>query len=405
MKCKQILSLALSSFLVTTLFSTHLLAQSTYDKNGNVKSIEQRRYEESERNRAKVSTPSSPAKKYAEASKTKNTTARRFSAGVAHIEKVENGYGFIARDGNGSILEVYEDYLRENFGEYDLYGVKKGGKWGFISPAGNTLIAFQYDTILTKFQYFGSGMYSEEGYNNAVATVVKDSLVYTIGRYGSSKLAPRPYVVKPKVALVAPAVINATHTNSVIKKEPSGELISTLREELPLTYSFRGNYKDGYAMVTQREKYGFIDKEGKVIIPLIYEKTSSFVTNGYVAAKLSGKWGFLNMANKIIVPFIYDEALFFYENRAAVKLKDSWGYVDDKGTVKVPFKYSRTFRFSNGYAPVNVHGRYGFVDLNGVEVVPPIYDDVYSYKKGVAKVVLNGKIIFVDSTGKVVPEK
>lgn len=405
MKCKQILPVVLSSFLVTTLFSTHLLAQSAYDKNGNVKSIEQRRYEESERNRAKVSTPSSPVKTYAETSETRNTTARRFSAEAAHIEKMENGYGFIAKGGNGSILAAYEDYLRENFGEYDLYGVKKSGKWGFISPTGNTLIAFQYDTILTKFQYFGSGMYSEEGYNNAVASVVKDSLVYTIDRYGSSRLAPRPYVVKPKVDVVVPAVISVTPTNSVIKKDPSAKVASEFSKAMPLTYSFTGNYEEGYAMVRQGDKYGFIDKGGKVVIPLIYEKTGSFVTNSYVAAKLNGKWGFVDMANKTIVPFIYDEALFFFENRAAVKLNGSWGYVDNKGEVKVPFKYSRTFRFSNGYAPVNLNGRYGFVDLNGVEVVPPIYDNVYSYKKGVAKVILNGKTIFVDSTGKEVPEK
>lgn len=404
MKCKQVLPLVLSSFLVSLLLSTYLPAQSTYDKTGNVKSIEQRRYEESERNRAKVSTPLSPVKTYAKPSESSSESTIIYSAAVAHMEELENGFGFVARDGDGSILAVYEDYLRNNFGEYDMYGVKKGGKWGFISPRGSTSVAFQYDTILTSFQYFGSGMYSEEGYQNAVATVVKDSMVYTIGRYGSSVLEPRPYIIKPKVAIGEPPIINSIHTNNLTIKDAADALAAEFNRALHSKYNYIGSFEEGYAIVVQDNKYGFIDKGGKVIIPLIYEEASSFV-NSYAAAKLNGKWGFIDMANKTIVPFIYDKALSFFENRAAVKLNGSWGYIDNKGEVKVPIKYYRTFRFSNGYAPVNLNGRYGFVDLNGVEVIPPIYDDVYSYKNGVAKVVLNGKTLFVDSTGKEVPQK
>jgi hypothetical protein len=38
------------------------------------------------------------------------------------------------------------------------------------------------------------------------------------------------------------------------------------------------------------EKYGYIDKTGKVVIPLIYESTSYSINDNSIGVKINDKW-------------------------------------------------------------------------------------------------------------------
>ncbi len=420
MKHSRILSSGIVLLFLIMFHAAGVMAQnSTYDNNGKIKSVEQRRYEESERNRTKVTTPSRPATRYESDPVNNAATKKSTTNSAAYIVKVNNEYGFVAK-GGGKSMTMYEDIVHENFfGEFGLYGVKQNGKWGFISETGATVIAFQYDAVLARFNYNGTtGMYSEEGYKNVVAKVIMDNHTYTIGRYGNTIGTPVPYVADPNIKIAGPGLNYISEPKRVYDKIERfyegmavvsigynfGYIDTSFKEVVPLVYDYASDFKEGFAVVKRREKYGIITKEGKIVIPLMYEKSAYFVTNGYAAVQLNGKWGFVNMENKTIVPFLYEEATFFFENRAAVKLDGRWGYVDNKGKVIVPIKYSRASRFGGGYAAVQLNFGWGFIDLNGVELIPPIYNDVYNYKDGKAKVVLYGRTIFVDSTGKEVSE-
>ncbi len=420
MKYSPILSSIIGILFLMIFHFDEVMAQSSiYDNNGKVKSVEQRRYEESERNRNKVNTPTIPTTRY-ESNSANTTTIKSKTNNAAHVVEVDNKYGFVVKGGSGT-MKMYEDIVHENFfGEFGLYGVKLNGKWGFISETGATVIAFQYDAVLTKFAYYGTtGMYSEEGYRNVVAKVIMDNHVYTIDRYGNSIGSPIPYVWNPNIKIAGPGLNYLSEPKKIYTKIKRfyegmagvttngykfGFIDSNFTEIVPLIYDYASDFKEGFAAVNLNGKWGFINKTGKIVIPIIYEETRYFFTNGYAAVKLNGKWGFVDKENKNVIPFLYDEAKYFYENLAKVKLNNNWGFIDNMGKVIVPFKYTRTGEFSGGYAAVQLGLLWGYIDRNGNEIIKPIYNNVYYYKNGKAKVVLAGRTFFVDSTGKEVSE-
>ena len=66
------------------------------------------------------------------------------------------------------------------------------------------------------------------------------------------------------------------------------------------------------------ERYGYINEEGKEIIPCIYEEVEDF-SEGLASVKKDGKWGYINKDGKEIIPFIYDSVRSFSEGLASVE--------------------------------------------------------------------------------------
>lgn len=115
---------------------------------------------------------------------------------------------------------------------------------------------------------------------------------------------------------------------------------------------------------------------------------------------LNGKWGFINEDREVIVPVIYEATSCFYDGLGGVKLNGKWGSVDVTGKLIIPIKYERDLLFSDGLSSVYINGKYGFIDKNDNLVVPAIYEDVYVFKEGKAKVKLNGNWIYIDKPAK-----
>ena len=52
------------------------------------------------------------------------------------------------------------------------------------------------------------------------------------------------------------------------------------------------------AKVVQNDKYGYIDKKGKVVIPFKYTYLGS-LSEGLIGAELNGKFGYLDKTGKV----------------------------------------------------------------------------------------------------------
>ena len=76
--------------------------------------------------------------------------------------------------------------------------------------------------------------------------------------------------------------------------------------------------------------YGFIDKNGKEIIPCSYPVAYPF-SEGLAAVTQFGKAGFVTKNNVPIFDFIYEETHPFSDGLARVKYNGKWGYVNKKG--------------------------------------------------------------------------
>ena len=79
-------------------------------------------------------------------------------------------------------------------------------------------------------------------------------------------------------------------------------------------------------------KWGFFNtKTNSFTIPLEYDNMLIEFHEGFVCAERNDKYGFLNKDGIVVIPFIYDKASDFSEGFAVVKRYGKYGYVDRYG--------------------------------------------------------------------------
>jgi serine/threonine protein kinase len=151
-------------------------------------------------------------------------------------------------------------------------------------------------------------------------------------------------------------------------------------------------------------KYGFIDYQGREVIPLEYDEAENFNENLAKVGKIdvsSGqkRFGFINSKGAPIIPLIYEAAESFSEKLAAVKSDGKWGVIDLKGNQIVPFKYDSIGQFSEGLAAFKSLDKYGFIDSSGNQIVAPDFETAGKFADGLAPVKKDGKAFFINSQG------
>lgn len=89
--------------------------------------------------------------------------------------------------------------------------------------------------------------------------------------------------------------------------------------ERPVVYGYDDIdcLSEGLARIERDGKYGFIDKTGKVVIPLNYDDTWSF-SEGLALVSRNGKYGFIDKTSKVVIPLKYDKADSFNNGVAGV---------------------------------------------------------------------------------------
>jgi hypothetical protein len=160
-------------------------------------------------------------------------------------------------------------------------------------------------------------------------------------------------------------------------------------------------------------KWGFIDEQGKVVIPHEYESAGNF-SEGLAAVMREGKWGFIDKTGKIIIVPQYGFVDDFHEGYA-VATQGEWmaskkGYINKQGKIVISFEYEQANGFSSNRAVVKLNGKWGCINTEGVLVVPCIYDGLSDFSdEGVAKAFYGAdprerQYIFIDKQGNEVRE-
>lgn len=146
-------------------------------------------------------------------------------------------------------------------------------------------------------------------------------------------------------------------------------------------------------------RYGFINRNGEVVIPLDFADARPFSENLAPVAVVddSGakKWGYIDTAGKLAIPAEYDEVWPFSEGLAVVKVANGssagYGFINASGELVIPANFAYAASFSDGLALVSVTNadnsrKYGFINTLGEAVVPTEYDSAASFSEGVATV-------------------
>lgn len=162
---------------------------------------------------------------------------------------------------------------------------------------------------------------------------------------------------------------------------------------------FPQHYSEGLSPAIEDGKWGYVDRNRKIIIPFQFAHANPF-DGGMARVVLNKKAFFINKQGTRITP-AFDWAFDYHEDLAAVIVGGKVGYIRRDGSFAIPpIHHSASgIDFSEGLVAIRVKGKVGFMDKSGATVIQPKYDDVFPFSNGLAPVELGGKWGYVDKTG------
>ena len=121
--------------------------------------------------------------------------------------------------------------------------------------------------------------------------------------------------------------------------------------------------------VRNNGKIGMLKANGEDFIPMKYDSLGVY-SDDMLVAKVGDKYGFLNEEGKEIVPFIYPQAHDYSEGLAAVVNEHGkYLFIDKLGNVAIkPKKYDRVDKFQNGICKVYRKDKVWEIDREGKRV-------------------------------------
>lgn len=170
------------------------------------------------------------------------------------------------------------------------------------------------------------------------------------------------------------------------------------------------------ALVRYNNKYGFINKDSIIIVPVQYddvyatitETVSGSIYDDFIKANnikwnwswdkgqlmsvcRDGKWGYINDKGEEVIPTVFDDVresiVFKYIHLIGVGKDEKYGFIDWNGNIIIPLVYDHVCRFYEGMCPdefkndlaaVVKNGKMGFIDKFGKTVLPFDYEPQYN---------------------------
>ena len=307
---------------------------------------------------------------------------------------------------NGKIYKTYKFYksLINTKGEivfdYQKLGIEeigplseglfratiKDGKTGFINVKGEWVIEAKYDNAATFVEnrclvrYKGKWMTIDKNHNIIDTRINVLNFSYSVLYEGMAK-----------ASMGLPGNLNKRTKAGFVDK--NGKIV------IPCIYGEARQFSEGVAVIA--EKYNgwqyFIDKEGKRVKQIPEAVYYSSFNNGLALVQKDGKVGYINHEGEMVIPNIYEYGTPFVDGYAAV-------------TFKEPKMYGNPERFSEGfYTNTNAEGMYIIINTKG-EAVSDIeyYHMPKLLKNGVAEVRIlqeDGQVFYalidLDNGGKI----
>lgn len=251
--------------------------------------------------------------------------AEVFSDGLALIER-EGLYGFIDKQGNEVIpcKFTYAHSFSEGLAAVQMADADGISKVGYIDSKGNETIHCIYN-VADGMHPFSKGIavvMDEQGFLGGVDAKGKEILPFV---YGDIQVFDNVIVTR-----------EATSQSYRLLDKTGNEISTSVYDAIYPSDS-------GLIIVVKDGKSGFINQEGKEVIPLTFDAYfDEYSDAGWVAGcnpfvegvsivRLNGKYGAIDEQGNEIVPYIYDEIWDFSEGFAVAKIGDKWGYIDTKG--------------------------------------------------------------------------
>ena len=247
---------------------------------------------------------------------------KRFVGGVAPVRK---GVTWAYADESGKVITkfIYEEAHAFSEG---MAAVKLNDKWGFINESGVAVIEPRFESV------------SSLGFSESVAEACPSSKCGYVDKLGQ-------FVIEPK-------------------------------------FDFGLDFKDGMACVIVKEHgdrlEALIDKHGKFVVGPRYNRIDPF-SEDLAGVKLKGLLGFIDRTGRLVIPIQFDEVQGFGGGLVAARRGriSKWGFVDKTGHFLIMPRFDEVatvggeYAFSKGYAKVKTDAGWGCITKTGEGVDCP----------------------------------
>lgn len=226
------------------------------------------------------------------------------------IKYIDSGENFAVYDGtwkiatsNGTVLldQGYEE-IRNIKGENVI--VKKDGKYGVVTTSGEIKLENQYEDL---------------NYAFSIYYIAKKDGKFGIININGESIIPFEYINMYYIEEGTLIVADKTESETVVFDSNLAQKFSGIIAEI--------NKNDGYIKVFDGENYKYYNFK--------FEEKSNqdiYTKNTLYLSKKDGKYGYVNKEGKVIVDYIYEDATEQNEyGYAAVKLNGLWGCIDKTG--------------------------------------------------------------------------
>lgn len=272
--------------------------------------------------------------------------------GDVELIPVKSGKDYQYIDKEGKIV-INPQFSEATVFRNGLALVKSSGenpKWGFIDDKGTLVIPSNY----------------------VDATVFSEDLAWVVAENG------------------APTAINS-----------KGEIKITLQNAETVNL-----FKEGLAAYSVSdsigEKWGFVDKEGKVKINPQFFATGNFSDGKCAIVNADNKCGYIDKEGKIIINPQFDEGYDFENGTAVVKVEGKAGLIDEVGKYIINPQYSNILNDGKNFL-IEKDGKWGWCDKEGKVSINPQFENAYPFKSNELAAVQSGKSwCYIDKDGKIV---
>ncbi len=265
--------------------------------------------------------------------------------------KVGKDYQYIDIDGK---IVINPQFSEASIFRNGLALVKTSGdqpKWGFISEDGKFVINANYKS----------------------ATIFNDDLAWIVTENGP------------------PTAINS-----------KGEIKVTLQDAERVNI-----FNEGLAAFSvidsSGEKWGFINKDGKVVINPQFKNVGRFSEGICAVENHEGKWGFIDKQGKIIINYQFNNiGERFIRNKAVVYLDKKAGLIDQKGKFVINPQFSKMMNDGDNYL-IEQDNKSGWCDKDGKIIINPQFEEAFPFKGYKLAAVKSGKSWgYIDLEGRIV---
>lgn len=318
---------------------------------------------------------------------------------VAKDEGIWSNYNFGVIDSSGNIVieTKYDSIWKYKEG---IYKTKLGDKGYIINTDNQVILEGENETIRGFCTYHDgySVVYSLDGCSIDGCSVINEE--------GNTVIGPNYSSIddyNDGMFLVEQKGLDKYGINEV-----SNSSYIDLSENILIgPYDFIGHFHEDLALFITDDLYGYLDKQGNIVIEPQFEYAYSFNEGiAFVDTDGDSKYGAINTNGEILFEEKYCNVDYFFEGHAVVTNEHNTPLIIDTYG-KIIYKAERypmsIGPFSNGLAAVSLgtisNEKCGYIDYTGNIIIPLDFDYAGTFIDGVAEVKIDDIRFSIDLDG------